>query len=367
MLLSVGTRLGPYEVTEPIGAGGMGEVYKAHDTRLDRIVAIKVLPWSLVGDADARQRFAREARAIAALSHPHICPLFDVGYQDGADYLVMEYLEGESLADRLARGRMPVEQVLRCAIEVASALAAAHAAGIVHRDLKPGNIILTRSGAKLLDFGLAKLRHDAAVSGMSDVATKQPSTAAGSLAGTLQYMSPEQLEGGDADARSDIFALGAVSYEMLTSRRPFEGRSQASIIAAILYADPPPPSSVVPSLSPAFDFVVRSCLAKNPDDRWHSAHDVLLELRRLEYERAQPVIEPAPSVSRWRNAGWFAAIVMTLVAVAAMALLLRPVSTDRPAPRARFDVALPDQLGFDWPDWPVISPDGQHLLFTARL
>jgi len=278
MLFTEGTRLGPYEITAPIGAGGMGEVYKAHDTRLDRTVAIKVLPSTLVGDAQARQRFAREARAIAALSHPHICPLFDIGHQDGADYLVMEFLEGESLADRLARSRLPLEQALRFAIEISEALTAAHAAGIVHRDLKPGNVIITRTGAKLLDFGLAKPRLEAP-SGLSDVATQQPITGAGAMTGTLQYMSPEQVEGREADARSDIFALGVVIYEMVTGRRPFDGRSQAALVAAILYADPPGPASIVPALSHAFDYFVRSCLCKNPEDRWQSAHDVLLELR----------------------------------------------------------------------------------------
>jgi eukaryotic-like serine/threonine-protein kinase len=367
MLFSEGTRLGPYEITAAIGAGGMGEVYKAHDTRLDRTVAIKVLPSALVGDAHARQRFAREARAIAALSHPHICPLFDIGHEEGADYLVMEYLEGESLAARLARSRLPLEQAMRCAMEVAAALSAAHAAGIVHRDLKPGNIILTRTGAKLLDFGLAKPRRDQPVTGLTDVATQQPITGAGAMAGTLQYMSPEQVEGRDADARSDIFALGAVIYEMLTSRRAFDGRSQAAIIAGIMYADPPPPSSVVPSLSPAVDYFVRCCLAKSPDDRWQSAHDVLLELRSLEQDRlaAAPPEAAVPPVRRY--AGWIAAFVMTLVAVAATVLLLRQGGSEAPQPRARFDVALPDELGFDWPDWPVVSPDGQHLVFTARL
>jgi eukaryotic-like serine/threonine-protein kinase len=367
MLFSEGTRLGPYEITAAIGAGGMGEVYKAHDTRLDRTVAIKVLPSTLVGDAHARQRFAREARAIAALSHPHICPLFDIGHEEGADYLVMEYLEGESLATRLARSRIPLEQAMRYAMEVAAALSAAHAAGIVHRDLKPGNIIITRSGAKLLDFGLAKPRRDQPVTGLTDVDTQQPITGAGAMAGTLQYMSPEQVEGRDADARSDIFAFGAVVYEMLTGRRAFDGRSQAAIIAGILYADPPTPSSIVPSLAPSVDYFVRCCLAKNPDDRWQSAHDGLLELRSLEQDRLAAA--PSETAERpWRRyAGWIAAFVMTLVAVAATALLMRPGADQAPQPRARFDVALPDELGFDWPDWPVVSPDGQHLVFTARL
>jgi eukaryotic-like serine/threonine-protein kinase len=366
MLFSEGTRLGPYEITAPLGAGGMGEVYKAHDTRLDRTVAIKVLPSALVGDARARQRFAREARAIAALSHPHICPLYDIGHQDGADYLVMEFLEGESLADRLARSRLPLEQVMRCAIEISEALSAAHAAGIVHRDLKPGNIILTRTGAKLLDFGLAKPRREAPA-GISDLDTQQPITGAGAMAGTLQYMSPEQVEGREADARSDIFALGTVVYEMVTGRRPFEGRSQASLIAAILYADPPVPSAIVPAVSPAFDYFVRSCLCKNPDDRWQSAHDVLLELRWLEQERLLVAPPATPEPVRRTSLGWFVALAVSLVAVAAMALLLRARPAEPTGHRARFDVALPESLGFDFPDWPVVSPSGQNLVFTARL
>jgi eukaryotic-like serine/threonine-protein kinase len=367
MLFSEGTRLGPYEITAPIGAGGMGEVYKAHDTRLDRIVAIKVLPSTLVRDAQARQRFAREARAIAALSHPHICPLFDIGHQDGADYLVMEFLEGESLADRLGRGRMPLEQAMRVGIEISEALSAAHAAGIVHRDLKPGNIILTKTGAKLLDFGLAKPRREAPA-GLSDVDTHQPITGDGALTGTLQYMSPEQVEGREADARSDLFALGTVIYEMVTGRRPFDGRSQASLIAAILYADPPPPSSIVSALSPGFDYFVRSCLCKNPEDRWQSAHDALLELRWLEQERLliTPAAAPAATVRR-RNAGWYVALAVALAAVTALALVLGASPAEPVRHRARFDVALPDALGFDWPDWPVVSPNGEQLVFTARL
>ncbi len=365
MLFSEGTRLGPYEITAPIGAGGMGEVYKAHDTRLDRTVAIKVLPSTLVGDAQARQRFAREARAIAALSHPHICPLYDIGHQDGADYLVMEFLEGESLAARLARSRLPLEQAMRCAIEIAEALSAAHAAGIVHRDIKPGNIILTRAGAKLLDFGLAKPRREVPP-GLSDVDTQQPITGAGAMTGTLQYMSPEQVEGRDADARSDLFGFGAVVYEMVTSRRAFEGRSQAALIAAILYADPPAPSSIMPALSPAFDYFVRCCLNKNPDDRWQSAHDVLLELRWLEQERVLVAPVTTPPAAARTNAGWFAALAVALAALAGTAFLLRSSPTEAPRHRARFDVALPDSLGFDWPDWPVVSPNGENLVFTAR-
>ena len=231
-----GKRLGPYEILSAIGAGGMGEVYRARDTRLDRIVAIKVLPAHLADRAELRERFEREAKAISSLNHPHICTLHDVGHQDGIDYLVMEYVEGETLAARLAKGPLPLDQVLQYAIEIADALDKAHRKGVTHRDLKPGNIMLTKSGAKLLDFGLAKLREDAApATPLSQLPTgKDPITAQGTILGTLQYMAPEQLEGKEADARTDIFAFGVVVYEMATGKKAFEGKSQASLIAAIL-------------------------------------------------------------------------------------------------------------------------------------
>jgi serine/threonine protein kinase len=280
MLFSEGTRLGPYQITAPIGAGGMGEVYKAYDTRLDRTVALKVLSETRAGDVVAQQRFTREARAIAALSHPRICPLFDVGHHDGVDFLVMEYLEGETLSERLVSGPMPVDRAIKVAREIAEALAAAHAAGIVHRDLKPGNVMLTKSGTRLLDFGLAKLRPATApLTDLADTDTRQPVTRSGALPGTLQYMAPEQLEGRDADPRSDIFAFGALFYEMITGRRAFEGRAPATVIAAILHVDPPPPSSLVPSLSPAIDQFIGTCLRKQPDDRWQSVHDMSIALR----------------------------------------------------------------------------------------
>jgi eukaryotic-like serine/threonine-protein kinase len=366
MLFSEGTRLGPYQITAPIGSGGMGEVYKAHDSRLDRTVAIKVIAPSRVGDAQAQQRFAREARAIAALSHPHICPLFDIGHQDGADFLVMEYLEGETLADRLASGRLPLDRAVRYAREIGAALAAAHAAGIVHRDLKPGNVMLTKTGAKLLDFGLAKPNAATTIKELTDADTRQPITDAGSAPGTPQYMAPEQLEGREADVRSDIFAFGAVVYEMLTGRRAFEGRSQSAVIAAILHVDPKAPSAVVPSLAPAVDHFLATCLRKNPEERWQSAHDMLIALRWLQHERLI-TRGAAASHARGGRAGWFVALAVALTALAGGLFLLRPGSADTPSPRARFDVALPEQLGFDFPDWPNVSPDGQYLVFTARL
>jgi len=236
MPLSPGTRLGPYEIVAAIGAGGMGEVYRARDTRLNRIVAVKVLPAHLSDRPDLRQRFEREARAIAALNHPHICALYDVG----PDYLVMEYLEGETLAARLTRGPLPLDQALPHAIAVADALALAHREPVFHRDLKPGNIMLTKVGAKLLDFGLAKFAAPVAPAGADSLTLDDPLTVDGTLLGTFPYMSPEQLEGRDADARSDIFGFGAVLYEMLTGRRAFQGKSQASILSAILTETPPP-------------------------------------------------------------------------------------------------------------------------------
>ncbi len=249
MAILSGKRLGPYEILSSVGAGGMGEVYRARDTRLDRIVAIKVLPAHLADRSELRERFELEARTIASLNHPHICTLFDIGQQDGIDYLVMEYLEGETLAQRLLKGSLPLEQVLQFAIEISDALDKAHRKGVTHRDLKPGNIMLTKTGTKLLDFGLAKLRQEVAPANvqLSQLPTaSDPLTAEGTIVGTLQYMAPEQLEGKEVDARTDIFAFGTVVYEMATGKKCFEGRSQASVIGAILKDDPPLISSLQP-------------------------------------------------------------------------------------------------------------------------
>src|ERR1017187_4629029 len=285
MALASGTKLGPYEIVSPLGAGGMGEVYLARDTRLDRSVAVKILPSHLSEDPEAKQRFDREARTISSLNHPNICTLHDVGHQDGIDYLVMEYLEGQTLADRLAKGAMPIEQVLRYGTEICDGLEKAHRSGVVHRDLKPGNIMLTKTGAKLMDFGLAKasLASEAAASGLSaTLATppgSHPLTAQGSVVGTFQYMSPEQVEGKEADTRSDIFALGAVLYEMATGKRAFEGKTAASAMAAVLERDPAPISSVQPMSPTGLDHVVQGCLAKDPEVRWQSVADIGRELR----------------------------------------------------------------------------------------
>jgi len=281
MPLPAGARFGPYEIVSPIGRGGMGEVYKARDTRLDRTVAIKILHMDEAANPQFRARFEREARSISQLAHPNICTLHDIGRQDAIDYLVLEYLEGETLAARLERtGALKLDEALRIAIEITAALECAHRAGITHRDLKPGNIVLTRGGAKLLDFGLAS----AAVRGIGSAAVAEMATAAASLTaegtilGTLQYMSPEQLEGRPADARTDIFAFGAVLYEMLTAKKAFEARSQASLIAAILERDPPAISTLQPLASPGLERIVTRCLAKDPDDRWQTATDLKSEL-----------------------------------------------------------------------------------------
>src|SRR5690348_10961841 len=272
MPLTSGTKLGPYEITGAIGAGGMGEVYRARDTRLGRDVAIKILPQHLTAKSNVKQRFEREARAISSLQHPNICTLYDVGHQDGTDFLVMEYLEGETLADRLAKGPLAPDQVLKYGIEICEGLEKAHRSGVVHRDLKPGNIMLTKTGAKLMDFGLAKaaLASPAAVSGLTaTLATppgSHPLTAQGMVVGTFQYMAPEQVEGKEADARSDIFALGAVLYEMATGRRAFEGKTAASAMAAVLERDPAPISSLQPASPAALERLVKTCLEKDPDE-----------------------------------------------------------------------------------------------------
>jgi serine/threonine protein kinase/Tol biopolymer transport system component len=301
MALTSGIKLGPYEIQSRLGAGGMGEVYRALDTRLDRTVAIKVLASHLSSSPELKQRMEREARAISSLNHPHICHLYDIGSQDGTDYLVMEFLEGESLAERIRKGAVPLNEILKIGIAVGEALAVAHRQGIVHRDLKPGNIMLTKGGAKLMDFGLAKSAGSGAPTGtssapflsaaqtMSQASPVSPLTTAGTMIGTIQYMSPEQIEGKEADARSDLFALGTVLYEMVTGARPFEGKSQISVASAILEKEPAPISAVQPLTPPAFEHIVTACLAKNPEDRFQTAHDVALQLKWIA-QRGTPAL-----------------------------------------------------------------------------
>ena len=363
MALTSGTRLGPYEIQSPLGAGGMGEVYRARDTRLDRTVAIKILSSQLSSNPEAKQRFDREARSISSLSHPNVCQLYDVGSQDGTSYLVMEYLEGETLADRLRKGPLPLEQVLKCGIEICEGLEKAHKCGVVHRDLKPGNIMLTRSGAKLMDFGLAKPATPAspAVSGLTQtLATpQQPLTVAGTVVGTFQYMAPEQLEGKESDVRSDIFALGAVLYEMITGKRAFEGKTAASTIAAILAADPAPISSVQPLSPPALEATVKSCLAKDPDERLQTAHDVKLQLKWIQQSGSSSRLPAAASPHTYRDrAGWVVAGLLSLLLIGGgAAWWLAPQQRSHamyfnsPVTLSANDVAL--------------SPDGRTLALVA--
>ena len=372
MPLGAGVRLGPYEITSPLGAGGMGEVYRARDTRLDRTVAIKVLPTHLAASPERRQRFEREAKAISCLSHPHICVLHDVGRHDGIDFLVMEYLEGETLADRLKKGALPLEQVLRYGVEIADALDKAHRQGIVHRDLKPGNVMLTKSGAKLLDFGLAKVRApDAPVSAASELSAlptgDKPLTAEGSLLGTFQYMAPEQLEGKEPDARADIFAFGAMLHEMATGQRAFKGKSQASLIAAILAAEPTPISRLRPLTPPALDRVVATCLAKDPDERWQSAHDLVSELKWIRDGSSTPRA-PAARGMRGERIAWTAAV---LVAALAGLLVSRWRDATREPPRVIQSALLPPAKttfarGSFFDGSPVLSPDGRRIVFVLR-
>jgi len=370
MPLNAGSRLGPYEILSALGAGGMGEVYRAKDTRLDRIVAVKVLPTHLSDLPELRQRFEREAKAISSLSHAHICALYDVGHQDGVDYLVMEYLEGETLAERLAKGPLPTEQLLRHGIEIAEALEKAHRQGIVHRDLKPGNIMLTRAGVKLLDFGLAKTAGGAPASALgalstvaTDVVGGQALTTEGTLLGTFQYMAPEQLEGKEADARTDLFAFGSVLYEMATGRPAFHGKSHASLISAIMTGEPEPISTVQPLTPPALERVVRTCLAKDPDDRWQTAHDVSLQLRWIA-EGGSQVGLPAPVAHRRRSRERLAWLLAGAAGLAALALVAFVVLR-RPAPPVlmRFNAAAARSMASL--DSPRISPDGRYLAVDA--
>jgi Tol biopolymer transport system component len=369
MEITTGTRLGPYEILSRIGAGGMGEVFKARDTRLDRSVAVKVLPAELAHSAAFRTRFEREARTISRLNHPHICTLHDIGEEGGTSYLVMELLEGESLADRLSRGPLPLSEVFRFGMQIADALDRAHRAGVVHRDLKPANVMLTRSGAKLLDFGLAKTSRSDVRIGEDEPTQQKPLTQEGTIVGTFQYMAPEQLEGLEADARTDIFALGAVLYEMATGVRAFRGSTKTSLIAAIVSQDPEPLAEIQPLTPPAFEHVVSRCLAKNPDDRWQSAHDIAEQLRWIADAGSQAGVA-APVVARNRSRerlAWVLAGVLPLLAAAGAGLFSRgardvpqTVVWDlAPPPGHRFN-ATGDESGAA-----MISPDGTMVVYSA--
>jgi serine/threonine protein kinase/Tol biopolymer transport system component len=371
MSLAAGTRLGPYEIVAPIGAGGMGEVYKAKDTRLERTVAVKVLPQHLSASPEIRQRFEREAKTISQLSHSNICALYDVGNADGVEYLVMELLEGETLSDRLAKGALPLEQTLRYGTQIADALDKAHRQGIVHRDLKPGNVMITKSGVKLLDFGLAKaMTAPAPQSGLTSLPTVLGSTPnnltqEGTILGTFQYMAPEQLEGRDADGRTDIFSFGCVLYEMATGRKAFSGATQASLISSIMKEEPAPISSVTPMTPPALDRVVRRCLAKDPEDRWQNAGDLGSELKWIAEGGSQSGIPAPVSASSRRRAPWIPAIAALVVGAAGFAaawMLHRPA----PPQLLRASIELPPKMDLDPQNTALaLSPDGLTLVMVA--
>jgi serine/threonine protein kinase/Tol biopolymer transport system component len=370
MPLAAGIHLGPYEVISPLGAGGMGEVYKGRDTRLNRIVALKVLPRDFADDPDLRQRLEQEARAISHLDHPHICVLYDVGHQDGIDFLVMQYLEGQTLADRLTAGTVPLESALGFAMEIADALDRAHRQGIVHRDLKPANVMLTSQGVKVLDFGLAKSTKPAGTDADAD-ATRNPSlTIQGTLLGTLHYMSPEQLEGHAIDVRSDIFAFGVVLYEILSGQRPFTGENQATVIASILGTEPAPVTTRRSQVPVLLDRIIRRCLAKDPEQRWQSMRDVFLELKSIRENPVESTLHPALPGKRRSRIGLalFAclAALASLVAVPLAIVHLRERPVARPP--IRFTIAAPPQTSPS----PLyagatlsVSPDGRQVAFVS--
>ena len=371
MPLPVGTKLGPYEIQAPLGAGGMGEVYRARDTRLDRTVAVKILPSHLSSDPDARQRFEREAKIISSLNHPHICVLHDVGHQDGINYLVMECVEGETLAKRLEKGAPPLEQVLKLGAQIADALDKAHRSGVIHRDLKPGNVMLTSSGAKLLDFGLAKPTAPWADSDTRTAAKEStPVTAQGTVVGTFQYMSPEQVEGKELDGRSDIFSLGSVLYEMLTGQRAFQGQSRLSVASAILEKEPAPISSVKPMTPPSLDRCVRRCLAKDPEQRWQSAGDLADELRWIGGSSDTGIAGPGAPPRRKLQAR----IALTVAAAGITTAILFGYLHWRDAnsasrPRIVASIVAPEKMRFnlagDFSGPVAVSPDGTKLVFSA--
>lgn len=356
MNVTSGSRLGPYEIVARLGAGGMGEVWSAIDTRLDRRVAVKILPAELARDAEFKLRFEREARTISQLSHPNICTLFDVG----EDFLVMELLEGETLADRIARGALPMADVLRYGLQIAEALGKAHRMGIVHRDLKPANVMITRSGAKLLDFGLAK--SSATIIDIDAATQHKPLTREGTILGTFQYMAPEQLEGNEADARTDIFAFGAVLYEMATGQRAFDGKTKTSLIALIVSGEPKPLREMQPLTPPAFEHVVARCLNKDPEERWQSAQDIAGELRWAATTEAEL---PARRSKRAVLLPWAVTAAVVLAATAAVAVhRLRA-----PAPRVSWsDIAPPPDLRIASPPdrgGSAIAPDGNRVLISG--
>ena len=365
MSLSPGQQIGPYKIIERAGAGGMGEVFKAHDTRLDRMVAIKVLPAILADNAALRSRFEREAKAISSLNHPNICTLHDIGREKGIDYLVMEYLEGQTLTDKLKTGPLGQVELLRYGIEISDALEHAHKQGLVHRDLKPQNIIITKNGAKLLDFGLAKLQiSDGVIEGMSGITRSTPLTGEGTIIGTIQYMSPEQLEGKEVDHRSDIFAFGAVLYEMATGQRAFQASSQASLIAAILTKEPRPLNELQPLTPPMLERAIKQCLAKDPDQRWQSAGDLKRTLQWVN-EGGSQIGLPAPVAAQRKRHLRLSWIVATVATIALAILAFVHFAQTKPEIQTT-KFALPVPSGMLSINWPRLSPDGTMLAFLGR-
>src|SRR5271169_6641852 len=385
MALTSGTRLGPYEIESPLGAGGMGEVYRARDTRLERTVAIKVLNGQLVASAELRARFEREAKVISQLQHPNICVLHDVGNEGAIDYLVMEFLQGESLADRLRKGPLAADQVLTIAIEIADALEKAHRAGVVHRDLKPGNVMLTKAGAKLLDFGLAKPLGATVASGtgrsssasvfaaaltqtMPSPSPVSPLSTAGALIGTVQYMSPEQIQGIEADARSDIFSFGVMLFEMVTGKRTFEGKTQASIVGQILAVDPPSVSTLHPQTPLGLDRVIRLCLDKDPDERIQTAHDLKLQLQAIAEAPVTTTQAPVVVPARRPWLPWAAAAVLAIAAIVFALAYMQSLRT--PQVSVHSYILPPEKATFlltgNTAGPPVLSPDGLRIAFAAK-
>ncbi|MSO48704.1 MAG: serine/threonine-protein kinase [Acidobacteria bacterium] len=364
MAITAGTRFGPYEILGAIGAGGMGEVYKATDTRLNRTVAIKVLPPHFAGDADMKQRFDREAQTIAGLNHPHICTLHDVGEQDGVSFLVMEHIEGETLAARISRGALPIDDALKVAGEIIDALDKAHRQNIVHRDLKPANIMLTKGGTKLLDFGLAKWAASGQSGSHGAQETRMDVTAQGTMIGTMQYMSPEQVEGREADTRTDLFGFGAVLYEMLTGKKVFEGKTQASLIGAIMKAEPRPVSHLAQMTPPVLDHVVSRCLAKDPDDRWQTAHDLMIQLAWISRSRTDTTVSPA--IAEAERKSQRLTMILTASALAVAAALAAPAYFYLQGPAEPEAIQFRHTIiGLSAPDI-SISPDGRLIAFVAK-
>ena len=385
MALTSGTKLGPYEIQSPLGAGGMGEVYRARDVRLDRIVAIKILASHLSSSPELKQRMEREARAISSLSHPNICHLYDIGSQDGTDYLVIEFLEGETLAQRLLRGALPLNEALRIGVAVAEALAVAHRQGIVHRDLKPGNIMLTRSGARLMDFGLAKSTSASfsaaatsaplvsAARTISEASPISPLTTAGAVVGTIQYMSPEQVEGKEVDGRSDIFSFGAVLYEIITGKRAFGGKSQLSVASAILEKEPDSITASKPMTPPVFDRTIQKCLAKNPDERWQNASDLATQFKWMMDASVTGSGAATQSAERPRTRNNTAWLFMGALAFLLISISWAWIISHRTMPTRkvmRFSILLPegDGLGGTWYWYPsvAISEDGSQIAYVTH-